>query len=138
MAVSCRGRIDAPCVHHQLSSPKISGSLALASSFSPPPLKKRFCRPLHCSDPSKPAPLSGPEQSEEGTRTEVLGSEEGKEAQSSESSGVEVFLGKIFRGRLWFLVLVILLTVFGGGYGYLIFTFADVADVPILGVTRGF
>ncbi|MCO5557352.1 hypothetical protein L7F22_010915 [Adiantum nelumboides] len=95
--------------------------------------RRRSSSSLHCTDPYKSTPVS-PSQPQEGIATvEDKVDKKGKEA---EDSSIEVFLGKLFRGRLWFFILVFLLTAFGAGYGYLVFTFADVADVPILGVTR--
>ncbi|KAI5081813.1 hypothetical protein GOP47_0001556 [Adiantum capillus-veneris] len=67
-----------------------------------------------------------------GAKADTGDSEEEKEEEAPESP-FEVSLGKFLRGRLWFLILVFLLTACGAGYSYLVFTFADVADVPILG-----
>lgn len=50
---------------------------------------------------------------------------------------IEKALGQSFGGALWFAVLLVCLTVFGGGYVYLIYNFADFSDIPILNGPKG-
>jgi len=50
---------------------------------------------------------------------------------------IQKALGKSFGGPLWFAVLLTLLAVFGGGYVYLIYNYADFSDIPILNGSQG-
>jgi hypothetical protein len=51
---------------------------------------------------------------------------------------IQKALGESFGGTLWFAVLLTLLALFGGGYVYLIYNYADFTDIPILnGPQRG-
>lgn len=50
---------------------------------------------------------------------------------------IQKALGKAFGGPLWFAVLLTLLAVFGGGYVYLIYKYADFSDIPILNGSQG-
>lgn len=50
---------------------------------------------------------------------------------------IQKALGKSFGGTLWFAVLLTLLAIFGGGYVYLIYNYADFSDIPILNGAKG-
>eukprot|EP00250_Pteridium_aquilinum_P013824 c21594_g1_i1 orf=88-498(+) len=109
-----------------------------AGKCLPPLLPKRTasCFPLHCSIPNKPRGPSPIKAAEEDAVASSKAEETEKELKEGRLRRVEGSLAKLFGGPVWFLILILFLTVFGGLYGYLIFNFADVADVPILGVTR--
>ena len=68
---------------------------------------------------------------EEGTDERT---EEGTDGRDSLIDRSEAALGKLFGGRVWFSVLLISLSLFAGGYIYLLVNFADFSDIPIFAV----
>eukprot|EP00271_Cylindrocystis_brebissonii_P010210 TRINITY_DN26332_c0_g1_i1.p1 TRINITY_DN26332_c0_g1~~TRINITY_DN26332_c0_g1_i1.p1 ORF type:complete len:153 (+),score=5.17 TRINITY_DN26332_c0_g1_i1:112-570(+) len=52
-------------------------------------------------------------------------------------NSISTYLGKVFGSGLWFAVLLVSVGVFGGGYVYLIYNFADLSTIPILNGPQG-
>ncbi|GJP29258.1 hypothetical protein CLOM_g83 [Closterium sp. NIES-68] len=74
----------------------------------------------------------------EGEEIDQAPANEGSEATKAPGSDNEVVtavsgaMARSFGGPLWFAVLLSAMLVFGGGYGYLLYSNADIAGIPML------